>query len=170
MKSMRITRVLVAVALLALALGLSVPRAEAAACGKVTAPFTQNNAQIFQSNGELYVPLGVTISGLERTDYADFHDSDMAEIDAAAAWCANTVRLQVTEQHISDPGVLDALDAYVQHAEALGLVVVINDNDEWDSPDTRSSAMRRWSMVSGPILPPAERSAGQMHRSECRRA
>ena len=133
---MRVTRLAVVVAFLALALGLSVPRAEAAACGKVVGPFTQKNAQIFQSNGEHYVPLGATISGLERTDYANFHDSDMAEIDAAAAWCANTVRFQVTEQHINDPGVLDALEAYVQHAESLGLIVVINDNDEWDSPDT----------------------------------
>ena len=36
----------------------------AAACGHVAGPFHQAKAQIWQANGRLFVPRGITVSGL----------------------------------------------------------------------------------------------------------
>jgi Cellulase (glycosyl hydrolase family 5) len=143
---------LITVALLAGTLTLTAAPARAASCGRVVGPFHQTNAQIWQADGSRYVPAGVTVSGLERPDWRNFTASDAAEISAAAAaWCANTVRLQVSEQHITDPALRDALGQEVSAAESLGLVVVINDNDEWDSPDTPMPTARTkafWKIVA----------------------
>jgi hypothetical protein len=146
-----IMRLVVAVAISLLALGVPGSRADAASCGQAVGPFTQKSARIFQSNGRPYLPLGATVSGLEHPNWSTFAGSDIAEIDAAVAWCMNTVRLQVSEQHVNDPGFLAALRSEVRHAEALGLVVVINDNDEWDSPDTpmpTARTKRFWKIVA----------------------
>jgi hypothetical protein len=127
-----------AAALLALmALMLPAAPAQAATCGHVTGPFHQAHAQIFAADGSLYVPLGITVSGLERSDWADFAAADAAEIAAAPGWCANTVRLQVSQQRWASDGqpYRDQVQAEVAQAEDLGMVVVINDNNEWDSPD-----------------------------------
>ena len=146
-----IMRLVVAVAISLLALGVPGSRADAASCGRAVGPFTQKSARIFQSNGRLYLPLGATVSGLEHPNWSAFAGSDIAEIDAAVAWCMNTVRLQVSEQHVNDSGFLAALRSDVRHAETLGLVVVINDNDEWDSPDTpmpTARTKRFWKIVA----------------------
>jgi cellulase (glycosyl hydrolase family 5) len=135
-----------------LALMLPAAPAQAATCGHVTGPFHQAHAQIFAADGSLYVPLGITVSGLERPDWADFTAADAAEINAAAsAWCVNTVRLQVSEQHITSAALRDALAQEVSAAESLGLVVVINDNDAWDSPPTPMPTARTkafWKIVA----------------------
>jgi hypothetical protein len=49
-----------------LALMLPAAPAQAATCGHVTGPFHQAHAQIFAADGSPYVPLGITVSGLER--------------------------------------------------------------------------------------------------------
>jgi aryl-phospho-beta-D-glucosidase BglC (GH1 family) len=97
------------------------------------------------------VPHGVAVSGLERPDWPSFVAKDVSEISAACSWGGDTVRLQVSEQHITDPALQDALRQEVSAAESLGLVVVINDNDEWDSPDTPMPTARTkafWKIVA----------------------
>jgi Cellulase (glycosyl hydrolase family 5) len=109
--------------------------AQAATCGHVTGPFHQAKAQIFAADGSLYVPLGITVSGLERPTWADFAAADAAEIAAAPSWCANTVRLQVSQQRWASDGqpYRDQVRAEIAQAEDLGMAVVINDNNEWDT-------------------------------------
>jgi Cellulase (glycosyl hydrolase family 5) len=110
-------------------------RARAAAtCGHVVGPFHQAKAQIWQADGRRFVPRGITVSGLEHPDWADFVARDHDQIRAAAsAWCANVVRLQVGQWNLNNsPGFVRAMQAEVSYAESLGLAVVINDQAEWD--------------------------------------
>lgn len=128
-------RAVVVVALTVAAAAVVPGRARAAAaCGHVAGPFHQAKAQIWQANGRLFVPRGITVSGLEHPDWADFVARDRDEIGAAAsAWCANVVRLQVGEWNlVNSPGFVHAMQAEVGYAESLGLAVVINDQAEWN--------------------------------------
>jgi hypothetical protein len=115
------------------------PSATAASCATVRGPFTQHGARIWRAGGRLFVPTGSTVSGLERPDWDDLTAVDNAEIDAAASvYCANTVRLQVGQWNLNHggPAFMAAFQAEVARAEALGLVVVINDQAEW-KPDAQ---------------------------------
>ncbi len=114
-----------AVAVVALALAAAVvpgrARAATAGCDHVVGPFHQAKAQIWQADGRLFVPLGITVSGLEHPDWADFAAQDHTQIRAAAsAWCANVVRLQVGEWNLNhSPGFVRAMRAEVGYAESL---------------------------------------------------
>lgn len=126
-------------ATLGVAVGMMLPPPAAHAatgCGHAVGPFHQAQAEIWQASGTRYVPLGVTVSGLERPDWRDFTASDTAEISAAAAaWCVNTIRLQVSQQRWAQdgPAYRDAVAAEISHAENLGMVTAVNDNTQWDT-------------------------------------
>jgi hypothetical protein len=130
-------RALLPVAALATVLGAGLAflpqgasRAAAAAC-RATGPFTTSGTKILAGDGSRYIPFGVTVSGIEHeADYSDWLAEDHDEIAGLADKCVNTVRLQVAQQAITDPGYQAALRAEVDQAESLGLVVVINDQTE----------------------------------------
>ena len=127
-----------AVAVVALVLAAAVvpgrARAAAAGCAHVVGPFHQAKARIWQADGRLFVPRGITVSGLEHPNWADYVARDDDQIRAAAAaWCANVVRLQVGQWNLDNsPGFVRAMRAEVGYAERLRLAVVINDQAEWD--------------------------------------
>jgi hypothetical protein len=103
-------------------------------CNHAAGPFHESGNVIYQATGAPFIPYGVTVSGLERQDWASFTAADDAQITAAAtAWCANTIRLQVSEHYLAtDPALLPELQAEVALAESLNLVVAINANGQWD--------------------------------------
>jgi hypothetical protein len=78
------------------------------------------------------------VTGLAHQDYQGHVNDDLKLIDAAAqSWCSNTVRLQVAQDHlVGETGstyskeFMDAINTEVTHAEADGLVVVINAQTE----------------------------------------
>jgi cellulase (glycosyl hydrolase family 5) len=130
-------RMVVLAALTLAALLLPPVPARAAPCGHAVGPFHQANAQIWQANGRRYVPLGITVSGLEHANWRDYTAVTHDQVTAAAqAWCANTVRLQIS-QHlmITNAAFVAEVKAEVAYAESLGLVVVINDQSQHDPPD-----------------------------------
>jgi hypothetical protein len=132
---MRWPGLLVAASIGALALTPYVAtQAQAATCAHAQGPFTEHAAQIYQADGSRYIPYGVTVSGLERSDWANFISEDDAEIQAAATtWCANTIRFQVSEYYVNhDSKLLAEMKNEISLAESLGMVAVINDNPEWD--------------------------------------
>lgn len=121
--------------------------------GTVTGPFHEANARIYDANGNLYVAHGITVSGLESANWRNYTSQDDAEIDAAAtAWCANTVRFQVSVHYmLTDSGLAAQLSSEVSRAEAAGMVAVINANDEWDpnaAPMPTSETKDFWRKVA----------------------
>lgn len=100
--------------------------------------------QVLFSNGQPYIPYGISIyGGFEQTNYDINFANISAQITAAAKyWHANTIRLQVAESNLFTnitPGktyndiFLQALVNQVNLATSLKLVVVINDQTEFTS-------------------------------------
>lgn len=141
--------------LLALLAGSVLPRSGVSAaprqaplsvgCRHATGPFRVSGTKVLASNGRVFVPYGITVPGL-----ANFNDDpsnpawkatlgdDLRKIDAAAqSWCANTVRLQVSQDNLLGlsgvdyyPAFMKAIGEEVSRAETDHLVVVINDQTE----------------------------------------
>lgn len=103
-----------------------------------------------------FVSYGITVPGLSQSNFATdksyvqsvVKDKDIPKIVAAATyWCANTVRLQVSQHDVTQNTTPDngscataagqaflsqALDPEVDAAESLKMAVVINDQTESD--------------------------------------
>jgi hypothetical protein len=113
-------------------------RAAKAACPKATGPFHVSGTKTIGAHGEVFVPYGITVSGLANPDYLGILPLDHAKIEAIASfWCANTVRLQVSQDSLVGPNgtklsrrFLHAIEGEVRLAEKRGLVVVLNDQTE----------------------------------------
>lgn len=124
--------------LLAAAVTLAAPApgamAASATCATAQGPFRDDGTKVLASNGTTFIPYGITVPGLAHSDYQDWTSADDAQIQATAQdWCANTVRLQVSQDTLvgSDGSTynktfLAAIEAEVSLAESYGLVVVIN--------------------------------------------
>jgi endoglucanase len=105
-----------------------------AACGTARGPFRDDGTKVLAANGSAYVPYGITVPGLAHADYQDFTSADDSQIRASAQdWCANTVRLQVSQDTLvgargtqDDTAFMAAIKAEVSLAESYNLVVVIN--------------------------------------------
>ncbi len=108
--------------------------ASVAACGTAQGPFHDRGTKVVAASGSPYIPYGITVPGLAHADYQDFTSADDAQIQAAAQdWCANTVRLQVSQDTLvgargtqDDKAFMAAIEAEVSLAESYHLVVVIN--------------------------------------------
>lgn len=102
---------------------------------------------VADSSARPFISYGLTVPGLSSPTFATdknfvttiVTNKDLPKIDAAAsAWCANTIRIQVSQFDVTNgtichPAFLaQALDAEVRRGEADGLVVVINDQTESD--------------------------------------
>ncbi|HEX3921539.1 MAG TPA: cellulase family glycosylhydrolase [Streptosporangiaceae bacterium] len=108
--------------------------AAAATCATAQGPFHDDGTKVLAADGSTFIPYGVTVPGLAHADYQDFTSADDAQIQAAAQdWCANTVRLQVSQDTLVGAGgtqdntaFMAAIEAEVSLAESFHLVVVIN--------------------------------------------
>jgi hypothetical protein len=107
----------------------------AATCGKATGPFSVSGTQVLGAGGKPFVSYGLTVSGLQGPDWANWVSQDLQEITATADdWCANTVRLQVNQDDLIGPNgtsfdraYMTAIESEVSLAESDHLVVVLND-------------------------------------------
>lgn len=159
-----------------LALAFGVPAASAAASSATAAvpaaaagcatpvpyprgPFriASDKRTVLNASGTPFVSYGITVPGLSQSNFAanekDYvtsvvDDKDIPKIRAAAAfWCANTVRLQVSQHDVTqnttpNNGSCDsaagqafltmALDPEVHAAESRKMAVVVNDQTESD--------------------------------------
>jgi hypothetical protein len=104
------------------------------ACAHAAGPFKDSGTKVLQGNGNVFIPYGITVTGLAHSTYQQFTKLDDERIDAtAASWCANTVRLQVAQDVLLGPGgaeFMKAIKAEVSRAEGHGLVVAINAQTE----------------------------------------
>ena len=123
--------------------GVSAPAGPS--CLKAAGPFSVHGTQVVGRGGQPFVSYGLTVPGLQVLDWPNFTGLDQQKIVAAAVdWCANTVRLQVSQDNLLGPngiGVdqafMNAIQSEVALAESYGLVVVINDQTEFGGPVAR---------------------------------
>jgi hypothetical protein len=137
-----------ALALAAIVTGSAAPNAGAApaqpgsSCGRATGPFTVHGAQVLGAGGKPFVSYGVTVPGLQAPSWKDSVNLDLDEIAAIAAdWCANTVRLQLSQDNLVgtdgtgfNRAYMTAIKTEVSAAENDHLVVVLNDDTELTAP------------------------------------
>jgi hypothetical protein len=110
----------------------------ATSCPKARGPFSVSGTKIIGSHGKQFVPYGITVGGLANPGYVYSIPLDHAKIRATANyWCANTVRLQISQDTLVGGNgnslsvrFLRAIEAEVTLAEKNGLVVVLNDQTE----------------------------------------
>jgi hypothetical protein len=110
-----------------------------------------HGARVLGQGGRVFVSYGITVSGLQGPYWQDFLQLDQEIIAAAAdGWCANTVRLQVSQDTLLGPdgtsfdqAYMTAIESEVSTAEEDHLVVVLNDNTEFASRVT-------WRSQKGP--------------------
>ena len=121
----------------------------AATCGKVTGPFSVSGTQVLGAGGKPFVSYGLTVSGLQGPDWANWVSQDLQEITATADyWCANTVRLQVNQDDLIGPdgtsfdrAYMTAIESEVSLAERDHLVVVLNDETNIATPREQAVQM-----------------------------
>ena len=148
----------VAGSMLALALaatvagGAAIPAAAKTApagtsCQRATGPFSVHGTQVLDQSGNAFVSYGLTVPGLQVLNWRDFTELDLEKITAIAHdWCANTVRLQLSQGNLLglngtgfNQAYLAAIESEVSLAENYHLVVVLNDQTEFDGPVARST-------------------------------
>jgi hypothetical protein len=111
-------------------------------CGQAVGPFTVDGTRVLGAGGKVFVSYGTTVSGLQNPDWGVSVSLDLDEIAATADdWCANTVRLQLSQDNLFGPNgngynraYLNAIQAEVSAAESEHLVVVLNDDTEQTAP------------------------------------
>jgi hypothetical protein len=94
---------------------------------------------VLGQDGRDFVSYGITVSGLQGPFWRDLLGLNLAMIAAAAdGWCANTVRLQLSQDNLLGPdgtgfdqAYMTAIESEVSAAEDYHLVVVLNDNTEF---------------------------------------
>ncbi len=114
------------------------PARPATSCPKARGPFHVTRTQMTGRKKTQFVPAGITVAGLANPGYQASIPVDHAKIMATAGfWCANTVRLQLSQDTLVGGNgnafskrYLKAIEAEVKLAEKLGLVVVLNDQTE----------------------------------------
>jgi prepilin-type N-terminal cleavage/methylation domain-containing protein len=91
--------------------------------------YTVKGNKILGPNSKPYIPLGVTVFGVSRTNWQSNITGDIAQINASASyWHANMVRIQVSPYYLDSntPGYLAAVKQEVTTAENDGLNVIIS--------------------------------------------
>ena len=116
-----------------------VAAAQAEPCQAISGPFHMRGAEILNARNQRYIPYGIGTVGLAHDHYAGTVERDKKQIAVAQqSWCANTVRLQVSQYQLIDgtgfnatklhvnAAFLAAVTDEVQYARGLGLMVVLN--------------------------------------------
>ncbi len=79
----------------------SVPAPAGPSCLKAAGPFSVHGTQVLGKQGQPFVSYGLTVPGLQVLDWRNFTALDQQRIVAAAVdWCANTVRLQLSQDNL----------------------------------------------------------------------
>lgn len=126
--------------------------AAAASCRHAAGLFhVVNHTEVVDGQGNRFVPYGITVPGLANWGHGWQRTlpADLRKIAATANdWCANTVRLQLSQDSLIGvhgnkfyPAYLKAIKQEVSLAEKDHLVVVLNDQTETAPPDIRSYQM-----------------------------
>jgi hypothetical protein len=113
----------------------------------VAGPFSVSGTRVVDGGGNVFVSYGITVPGLQGTNWAGQWGIDLAKISATAeSWCANTVRLQLDQDDLLGPGgagingaYLAAIKSEVLLAESYHLVVVLNDETNFSPPAVQQS-------------------------------
>jgi len=121
-------------------------------CGKAVGPFTVQGTRVLGAGGKAFVSYGTTVPGLQSPGWQDSVPADLDEIAATSDyWCANTVRLQLSQDNLLGPkgngldgAYMNAIETEVSAAESDHLVVVLNDDTELTAP--------AWNLEQGPTL------------------
>jgi len=108
-------------------------------CGKAVGPFSVHGTRVLGQGGQVFVSYGITISDLQGLYWQNNLQLDLQMIAATAdGWCANTVRLQLSQDNLLGPNgtsfdqaYMTAIESEVSMAEDYHLVVVLNDNSEF---------------------------------------
>jgi hypothetical protein len=117
--------------------GAATARARAStSCGKATGPFTVSGTEVLGRGGKVFVPYGMTVSGLLSPNWPYYVKLDREQIIATADdWCANTVRLQLSQDSLIGPNGTSFNGSYMAEIESevslagrYHLVVVLNDS------------------------------------------
>ncbi len=122
-------------------------QAGSTSCGTATGPFSVHGVQVLGQGGKPFVSYGITVPGLQGLNWAPAGPLDQQKIAATAAyWCANTVRLQLSQDNLLgpdgtsfSPAYMTAIESEVSAAEQDHMVVVLNDNTEFAAPAVRIS-------------------------------
>jgi hypothetical protein len=132
--------------------------APAAACARARGPFHVRGTQVIGKGGKVFIPYGITVPGLfhPRGYSAATKKLDYEKIAATAnSWCANTVRLQISQAALVGPkpiaGFLKDIEGEVTKAESYHLVVVLNDqteSDPGDSPGPTDATVAFWKILT----------------------
>ena len=131
---------------------------DSGSCGQAVGPFTVDGTRVLGAGGKVFVSYGTTVSGLQNPDWGTSVSLDLDEIAATADdWCANTVRLQLSQDNLLGPNgngynraYMNAIQAEVSAAESDHLVVVLNDDTEQTArPGTWSRPRRPKPRPSG---------------------
>jgi Cellulase (glycosyl hydrolase family 5) len=115
--------------------------AATASCQHAVGPFRVSGTKVLGSGGKVFTPYGITVPGLANYPSPKWKQTiglDERKIVATAdSWCANTVRLQVSQDNLLGPlgtgfstAYLQAIQTEVSLAERHHLVVVLNDQTE----------------------------------------
>jgi hypothetical protein len=115
-------------------------------CGKAVGPFTVHGTHVLGQGGKVFVSYGITVPGLQNLDWWAFQTLDTEQIAATAgAWCANSVRLQVSQDNLVgnrgtsfNKAYMAAIRSEVSLAESYRLVVVINDETNFAIPSVEN--------------------------------
>jgi hypothetical protein len=120
--------------------------------------FEVSGNKIIGPIGQRFVPYGFVLFCLATTTLACEHQSptDSQKMEAAATyWHANTVRLQVAQEHLFDRSPYDAtylaaIDQEVALAHSLGLAVILSlQEEEFGGPTLpTASATRFWAFMA----------------------
>ena len=124
-----------------------VTAAAGTSCRQATGPFSVHGTRVLDASGNPFVSYGLTVPGLQVLGWRKFTGLDLAKIAADATdWCANTVRLQLSQDNLLGPNgtgfdqsYLTAIKSEVALAESYHLVVVLNDQSEFGGPVARST-------------------------------
>lgn len=114
-------------------------------CLKAAGPFRVHGSRVLGRGGQVFVSYGLTVPGLQVLDWRKFVTLDLKKIAATADdWCANTVRLQLSQDYLLGlrgtgfhQPYMKAIEAEVSLAEHYHLVVVLNDQTEFAGPAAR---------------------------------
>jgi hypothetical protein len=129
--------------------GALAPAATAAgtSCRTAVGPFSVHGTQVLGQGGQVFTSYGITVPGLQVLDWQKFTGLDLAKIAAASDnWCANTVRLQLSQDNLLglsgtgfDQAYMNAIESEVSVAERYHLVVVLNDQTEFAGAVARAT-------------------------------
>lgn len=126
------------------------PAPSGGTCHHAVGPFhvVPGTSRVENAAGQVFIPYGITVPGLANWGHGwqKTLGLDIQKINATADdWCANTVRLQVSQDNLLGvagnhfyTAYMNAIDEEVKAAEDAGLVVVINDQTETAPQDIQS--------------------------------